>query len=203
MKKPVKQTRSRAKKAQPVYWVRLINGDEFITRVKKTAGGYDLLNPTIITTIRNTMILAPYGLLGKEQVISVGKNAVLHVTEVSASAAELYSASTDATNMRVVQDYFEVTLQRSIEQAREPLISSAETPRVQVIAEDGSVAGEANIDDATAKIIAELSESLDETLGRPPEFDGVAPKDAPRTRNQTIDDLVKLAEKAGKGKKKA
>lgn len=175
----------------PVYWVRAVNGDEFIARAKPSRDGWTLLEPTMITSFQNQMLLAPYGMMSKDRSIFLEKGNVLHANEVTDIMVDLYDASTASVD-DVVESYFNKVIQSAIDLAKKPLNTPVKPSLSQLLTESTS--------EEQLKQIAELSEYMDETLGRPKEFEGVQ-KDRPRTRSETLDNLMKLAEKAGKGKK--
>jgi hypothetical protein len=171
-----------------VYWVRLRNGDEFVSLAHVGSDGLYLVDPTMISYVDGVMILAPYGLMTPEKNFFFPAESVLHFNEVIGPIADLYHGS-----LLLSSDYtavaFEKLIGRSIEMVRRSLESRAmkEVPEGKPTPTD------------LERAEAEMSE----LLGNPPEefVDAVNDKPRGRSRSQTIDDLVKLAEAAGKGKK--
>src|SRR6185369_13695340 len=80
-----------------VYWIRTVNNDEFIAYAKPSASGVVMAEATIITTFQDQMILAPYGTMSKDKLITLKKEHVLHVNEASDSMREFYAVSTSTS----------------------------------------------------------------------------------------------------------
>lgn len=169
-----------------IMWIRTTGTDEFVAAATKVKGGWLLAEPTIVTNMQGQLVLAPYGLMASDSSVTIKDEHILHANQVTPAMMDLYEASIDGGGK--VKDFFEKLIRRAIDQTVSVMGSDDEEEQVPV--------------DSVRKTIAELSEHLDEALGRPKEFGGVKPADTPRTRAQTIDDLAKLADKLGKGKKK-
>jgi hypothetical protein len=176
-----KTTKPRTKKVtvQPtdwvVYWVRTINGEEYVAKGKMLEDGVLLVDPTMLTYLSGNLVLAPYGIMADEidgvRPFFFPAHAILHVNDASEQIQNLYEVSLE-TSMEYVETHFASLVDKSLktlvgaiaEGMREP--SASELDELEKILSGGSI-------------------------------DIEQPQ---RSKSQTIDDLVKLANAKGKGK---
>lgn len=179
-KKGIKKVLPKSRLRWRVSWLRLVNNDEFISLVTSDSEGYHLQDPTGITYIANRLILVPYGLLARDRSFSFPQHIVLQESEVSDSVHELYLKSLEATS-GYVEKHFDDLIDASIKV-------------VELTIEEHT----RGFSDPTAE---DLEKIENEVLAMIDEVTTSTPKTT-RSRTQVVDDLVALADKAGKGKKK-
>lgn len=182
MKKPVKKTPARRQPSKPshhkwtVFWIRTVYGDEYVSYAKPMRTGIMMMDPTIVTSYADQMILAPYGMMSKEPGILLQHQHVAHYNEASDSMREFYESSV-ATSLEFVKLSFEKVVKKSLET----------TIKVSQMDEEPSAEGV--------------------VIGRAHELEfGMGDSNMEDFLNQaksanSVDNLVKLAERAGKGKK--
>lgn len=157
----------------PICWVRTIAGDEFIAPTKPMTDGMFLMDPCVITYLAGNLVLAPYGMMAATKSFFFPVECILHANEVNQEVRDLYGASIE-NSRDYCQTYFNELVRKSAD-----VIKVATATGVN----DQNVVNAGDMD--------QLLKLLDSSPK--PSSDG-------RSRNQTIDDLIKLAEAAGKGK---
>jgi hypothetical protein len=164
-----------------VYWVRTTNGEEYVAEATVMSDGILMADPTMLTYLAGNLVLAPYGIMAEKvdgvRPFFLPAHAILHVNEASEEIQNLYRMSLK-TSLEYVETHFIELISKSLSTLT------------------GAIA--AGMKEPTDEDLNMVLQQMDEILGTPNEFDTEQPK---RSRSQTIDDLVKLANAKGKGKK--
>ncbi len=160
-----------------VYWVRTINGEEYVAEATIFDDGILMTDPTMLTYLHGSLVLAPYGIMAEEvdgvRPFFIQASAILHVNEASEIVRNLYEVSLE-TSLEYVENHFEMLVEKSLKTLVGAIAESMREPTT-----------------------AELEEL--EKLMKDSNWDNPVPQT--RSKSQTIDDLVKLADAKGKGKK--
>lgn len=169
--KKKKAARPAKKVSWRVMWIRTLNGEEFVSNARIMSDGVLMYDPTMITYLQGNLVLAPYGLMSQSPTFFLQGSVIIHVNEVTDSIEELYFTSIEET-LDHCRMHFDALVEKSTKTVK----------RVQFDRPGDDLSG------------GLLSEEIEELIFK----ENTEPH---RTRSQAINDLVKLAESKGKGKK--
>lgn len=178
-KRKTNAARARSRKSDwTVRWVKFVNDEDCIAKVKEVSDGYFIQDPLAIAYHNGIITLTPYGLMTENPDFHAAKEHVLLANGVNDSVHELYVHSVKLAV--IARTAFEQLIKRSME-----------------VITGGDFRVMAGPSDAELKDI-DLEGMVRQVLGTPENFEKNGDG---RSRDDVLDSLVELAERQGKGRK--